>query len=151
MSSGAQYSSLSACQSSCGGGGSSGYSCNGGTCTYVSNGAQYSSLSACQNACGGGNDCTNMTSYLIATSTWINNCGSGGNNDLSVKVTNNSNQTLYIRIEIQKTSGVWSCGGVIVSPGDYGTYWTCSSSGNYKYGGILNSEFGNGCFGACGE
>jgi len=33
------------------GGGSAGYNCNSGTCSYVSSGASYSTLSACQSSC----------------------------------------------------------------------------------------------------
>lgn len=36
------------------GGGSAGYNCNSGTCSYVSSGASYASLSSCQSNCGGG-------------------------------------------------------------------------------------------------
>lgn len=97
---------------------------------------------------GGGNNCTNMNSYVTAQGTMINNCGSGGNNDLSVRVTNNSTQTLYIRIIIKKNNGTFDCGGVTVLPGSYGTYWSCNAS-DYRFSAILNSEFGNGCFGAC--
>lgn len=97
---------------------------------------------------GTGSKCTNMNAYVSATATKINNCGSGGNNDLSVRVTNKSTQTLYIRIIIKKNSGVFDCGGVTVKPGEYGTYWSCNAS-EYRFSAILNSEFGNGCFGTC--
>jgi len=52
VASGGTYSSLSACQSSCGGGSSAGYICSGGNCSYVSNGAVYSTSSACAASCG---------------------------------------------------------------------------------------------------
>ena len=137
-----------------GGGNTGGYNCVSGDCQYVTTGGQYATLSACESACGGGgsggNDCTNMTSYTSATAKWISNCG-GTNEDLSVKVTNNSNQTLYIRIEIEKTNGKWDCGGETIPPGDYTTYWSCDGTGNYKWRAILGSEFGNGCFPDCGD
>ena len=138
-----------------GGSGSSGYNCVNDKCEFVSSGAQYSSLSACEAVCGkggggGGSGCTNMTSYTSATTEWISNCGNG-KSDLLVRVTNNSNQTLYVRIEIQKSDGTWSCGGGVISSGDYLPYWVCGGTGKYKYGAILSSEFGNGCIGPCGE
>jgi uncharacterized protein (TIGR02145 family) len=52
VSSGASYSSLSACQSACGGTG--GYDCENGNCQQVSDGGAFANLAACQSACGGG-------------------------------------------------------------------------------------------------
>jgi hypothetical protein len=50
-----------------GSGGSAGYNCSGGNCSYVSSGAAYSSQSACENACGGSGPATGRISVKIYT------------------------------------------------------------------------------------
>lgn len=55
-----------------GGGGNSGYNCNGTTCYSVSSGASYATLSQCQNNCSGGGTC-NYTQW-----TGTGNCANTG-------------------------------------------------------------------------
>jgi|GEM_PF-4444832 len=67
VTSGAQFTSLSACQTAC----STpppqgGYNCVNGNCQYVASGAQYTSLSACQSACGNTGNPTNKMVVAIA-------------------------------------------------------------------------------------
>jgi hypothetical protein len=97
---------------------------------------------------GSGGSCTDMSSSVTAQGTWINNCGSGGNNDLSVKVTNKASKALYIRIIFKKKDGSFDCRGVSVAAGGTGTQSACNVS-EYRYQAILDSEFGNSCMGAC--
>lgn len=55
-----------------GGGGTSGYNCNGSSCYSVSSGANYATLSQCQSNCGGGGTC-NYTQW-----TGTGNCANAG-------------------------------------------------------------------------
>lgn len=134
------------------GGGGSGGSSGGGSGSGGSSGGGSggSSGGGSGGSSGGGSTatCTNMNSTVTALGTWINNCGSGGNNDLSVRVTNNSNKALYIRIIFKKKDGSFDCRGVSVAAGSYGTQSACNAS-DYRFQAILDSEFGNNCMGEC--
>lgn len=129
-------------------GGGSGGSSGGGSGGSSGGGSGGSSGGSSGGGSGGSNiTCTNMNSYVTATGTWINNCGNG-NNDLSVRVTNNGSKALYIRIIIKKKTGAFDCGGVFVAPGSYGTFYSCNAS-DYRFQAILESEYGNNCMGDC--
>jgi hypothetical protein len=100
---------------------------------------------------GSGSSCASMNSYVAATTSWINNCGSS--DDLSVKVKNNSSQKLAIRIAIKKKTGQWDCGLQYgVAAGSTFTYWSCHSTGDYRVYSMLQSDNDSGCkLPACGE
>jgi uncharacterized protein (TIGR02145 family) len=75
VSSGATYTSLSSCQSSCGVS-TSGYNCVSGTCQSVSSGATYSTLSSCQSNCGlssmtDSRDGETYATVTIGSQTWM--------------------------------------------------------------------------------
>lgn len=116
----------------------------------TSSGSGGSSGGSAGGGSGGSNtpSCTNMNAFVSATGTWINDCGSGGKNDLSVKVTNSSNKTLYIRILFKKKNGTFDCRGLTVAAGKSGTQSACSVS-DYRFSAILDTEFGNNCMGDC--
>ena len=95
--------------------------------------------------------CASWNSSVSVTTSWINNCGS--KDDLSVKVTNNSQQKLAIRIAIKKKNGVWDCGLQYgVASGKTSTYYSCHASGDYRVTTMLQTDNDKGCkFPTCGQ
>lgn len=138
VSSGASYSTLSACQNSCSGGGSAGYYCSSGNCSYVSSGASYPTLSACQSSCGGGGsagyDCFGGNcSYVSSGADYAslsdcqNNCGGS-----------TGNLTFWVNQDL-------GCGNIYVNVTSYGTgtisyYYSsqpdCGDSGCANFSGL---------------
>ncbi len=107
-------------------GGSSGYSCIGGSCSQVSNGAQYASLSICQSNCGSGagyncigGSCSQVTSgaQYVNLTACQNACGSSISN---ISFVNKSYTDMTITFN--NTTQVASPGQIAVFSGSPGTF-----------------------------
>ncbi|WP_345984872.1 hypothetical protein WCX49_09585 [Sulfurimonas sp. HSL-1656] len=64
---------------------------------------------------------------------WGDNCGSS--DSLSIKVTNQCNQRVYVKMCLEKKNGNWSCGSdSTLDPGETNNgFYTCHATGDYQW------------------
>ncbi len=63
---------------------------------------------------------------------------------LGVRVTNNCSQSMAVYWCLRRANGTWDAGmRSSLSSGNYDSYWTCESTGQYKVYGILASTLDN--------
>ena len=122
VSSGATYSSLSSCQSSCGSS-SAGYNCNGSSCYSVSRGATYSSLSACQSSCSG-----SSTGQLTVWNSNSSPCSSGAGSTISVYIDGSYVGGLSYYYSSNPGCGASGTITKTVSPGSHSVSATCGTN-----------------------
>lgn len=74
-------------------------------------------------------DCVDVYESRMGT-----NCGSA--NSLSIKYKNSCNQTIDMKVCLQRTNGSWDCGMYSrANPGQGSSYFICNSTGRYQWAG----------------
>jgi hypothetical protein len=119
-----------------GSGGSAGYNCSGGNCSYVSSGAQYTSQAQCESACSSNNCPWELnSSCLTIVPQYDNHCGN--QNTFRVFVTNNCSVALKVYFCVRDIDGTWNTTADPnfnqgLAPGATFYHYACNGTGEYK-------------------
>lgn len=145
------------------GGGSAGYNCNSGTCSYVSSGASYASLSSCQSSCGGssagyvcsGGSCSYVSSGSSYTSlsSCQSSCGGGSSQvvfyttkstygQINIFVNNSQRGTITQYYSATPSCGASGCVTVTIT-NQNNTWYAENTAGTYTWTGSF--QLSSGC------